>query len=183
MIAWQEELFRTLAPIDLFNIFPADPGGCAYADCQPWPTRGFWKVAKPLGEHIHEISPKTEIWIDTWHLNHPTFGGKEWKNLVTMLADPAQRPAWFSGFEVGIAPQHPYAASLKKDRDVYNNAKVLLMVFPDISMWKNHNGMLVKKAYWQTIQNELNSYSSDLIKGGWPYAERWNRDIAVVMFL
>lgn len=32
-------------------------------------------------------------------------------------------------------------------------------------------------------QDELNSYDPELMKGGWPYAERWNTDIACVMFL
>jgi hypothetical protein len=79
MIGMQEEVFKALAPIDIFNIFPADPGGCSCADCTPWPTRGFWKIARPLGDRIHAMSPQTEIWVDTWHLNHPTFGGKDWK--------------------------------------------------------------------------------------------------------
>lgn len=183
MLAWQEQVFQALAPIDIFNIFPADPGGCSCADCQPWPTGGFWKIAKPLGDRIHKISPRTEIWIDTWHLNHATFGGKDWKNLVAGLGSTKERPEWFSGFEVGIAPQHPYAASTPEDRDIYNKAKDPLMVFPDISMWKNHEGMLVKKGYWTSIHKELNSYTPDLMKGGWPYAERWNTDIAAVMFL
>ncbi|MCX6834564.1 MAG: hypothetical protein NTW07_05425, partial [candidate division Zixibacteria bacterium] len=82
MLAWQEQVFKALEPIDIYNIFPADPGGCSCKNCQPWPTRGFWKIAKQLGDRIHEISPKTEIWVGTWHLNHPTFGGKDWKNLV-----------------------------------------------------------------------------------------------------
>jgi hypothetical protein len=43
--------------------------------------------------------------------------------------------------------------------------------------------MLVNKAYWKTLQDELNSYDAELMKGGWPYAERWNTDIASVMFL
>lgn len=183
MLDWQEQVFQALAPIDIFNIFPADSGGCSCADCQPWPTGGFWKVAKPLGDRIHKLSPKTEIWIDTWHLNHPTFGGKDWQNLVAALGSTKERPEWFSGFEVGIAPNHRFAFSTPEDREFYNKAKAPLMVFPDISMWKNHQGMLVKKGYWTSIQNELNSYTTDLMKGGWPYAERWNTDIAAVMFL
>jgi hypothetical protein len=183
MLAWQEEVFKALAPIDILNIFPADPGGCACAECRPWPTGGFWKVAKPLGDRIHAISPQTEIWIDTWHLNHPTFGGKDWVNLVDQLAEDKQRPAWFAGFEVGMAPHHPYAAMKPGERRLYNQAKQPLMVFPDISMWGNHRGMLVKTDYWKSLQAELNGYDPGLMKGGWPYAERWNTDIASVMFL
>jgi len=85
MVAWQEQVFKALSPLDIYNIFPADPGGCACAECAPWPTKGLWTIARPLAERIHEISPKTEVWIDTWHLNHPTFGGKDWKNLVDSL--------------------------------------------------------------------------------------------------
>ena len=58
-----------------------------------------------------------------------------------------------------------------------------LMVFPDISMWGNHPGMLVNKAYWKELQDEFNDYPTDLLRGGWPYSERWNTDIAIVMFL
>jgi hypothetical protein len=183
MVAWQEEVFKALAPLDIYNIFPADPGGCACEQCRPWPTRGFWKVAWPLADRIHEISPKTEIWIDTWHLNHPTFGGKDWKNLVDSLDWKKKRPEWFAGFEVALAPNHGYARMTAEERDYYNKAKQPLMVFPDISMWGNHRGMLVNKAYWKTLQDELNSYDPELMKGGWPYAERWNTDIASVMFL
>lgn len=43
--------------------------------------------------------------------------------------------------------------------------------------------MLVKKAYWKELQDELNDYPASLFRGGWPYAERWNTDIASVMFL
>jgi len=147
MVAWQEQVFKALAPIDIFNIFPADPGGCACDQCKPWPTRGFWKVAKPLGDRIHAISPKTEIWIDTWHLNHQTFGGNDWQNLVANLAESKERPAWFAGFEVGLAPNHGYVRMSAEDRKIYNKARQPLMVFPDISMWGNHPGMLVNKEY------------------------------------
>ena len=183
MVAWQEQVFKALSPLDIYNIFPADPGGCACDECKPWPTRGFWNVARPLAERIHEISPKTEVWIDTWHLNHPTFGGKDWKNLVDSLDWSKERPEWFAGFEVALAPNHGYARMSAEERDYYNKAKQPLMVFPDISMWSNHPGMLVNKAYWKTLQDELNSYDAELMKGGWPYAERWNTDIASVMFL
>jgi len=181
ILAWQEQVFKALQPIDIFTISPADPGGCSCKECQPWPTHGFWQVAKPLGDRIHEISPETEIWVDTWHLNHPTFGGKDWKNLVANLAK--DRPEWFAGFEVGLAPHHKYAAMAAEDRKDYNEARQPLMVFPDISMWGNHRGMLVNTPYWKSLQAELNDYSFDLMKGGWPYSERWNTDIASVVFL
>jgi hypothetical protein len=183
MVDWQEEVFKALAPIDIFNIFPSDPGGCSCKDCQPWPTHGFWKMAKPLGKRIHEISPKTEIWIDTWHMNHKTFGAKDWQGLIDRLASSKKRPGWFTGFEVGIAPHHRYAHMTAKDRQCYNKAKQPLMVFPDISMWANHKGMLVNQAYWKDLQVELTDYDSKLMKGGWPYTERWNTDIANVVFL
>ena len=183
MIAWQEQVLKALPPIDIFNLFPADPGGCSCADCTPWPTRGFWRVAKPLAEKIHELSPKTAIWIDTWHVNHPTFGGKDWQNLVDMLDSSKERPEWLAGFEVGLAPRHKYAALSAAERDHYNKARMPLMVFPDISMWGNHPGMLVNKDYWKSLQAELIDYSPALLKGGWPYSEGWNTDIASVMFL
>ena len=183
MVAWQEEVFRALAPLDIYNIFPADAGGCSCKECTPWPTRGFTRIALALGDRIHEISPETEIWIDTWHLNHPTFGGKDWKNLVDSLDSTKKRPAWFSGFEVGVAPKHEYAKMSAEERDYYNKAGQPLMVFPEISMYGNHAGMLVNKEYWKQLQAELNGYSPDLMKGGWPYSERWNTDIASLMFL
>jgi hypothetical protein len=183
MLAWQEQVFKALEPIDLYNIFPADPGGCSCKDCQPWPTRGFWKIAKQLGERIHAISPKTEIWVDTWHVNHPTFGGKDWQNLVADLDWTKQRPEWFAGFMVGLAPHHGYARMSAEDRKVYNEAKQPLMVFPDISMWGNHDGMLVNKEYWKSLQTEMNDYTPELMKGGWPYSERWNTDISNIAFL
>ena len=183
MLGMHEEVFTALAPIDIFNIFPADPGGCSCADCTPWPTRGFWKIAKPLGDRIHAISPQTEIWVDTWHLNHPTFGGKDWEHLVADLDASKQAPAWFAGFEVGLAPHHRFVAMQPADRQLYNKSRRPLMVFPEISMYRNHPGMLVKKAYWKQLRDELNSYDPALMKGGWPYAERWNTDIACVMFL
>ena len=89
----------------------------------PWPTRGLPRIALPLGNRIHEISPRTEIWIDTWHLNHPTFGGKDWKNLVDSLDSTKQRPAWFAGFEVGVAPKHGFARMSAEERDHYNKAR------------------------------------------------------------
>jgi hypothetical protein len=181
MVAWQEEVFKALAPIDIYNIFPADSGGCSCKDCTPWPTRGLWRIAKPLAERIHQISPKTEIWVDTWHLNHPTFGGKDWRNLVANLAK--DRPGWFAGFEVGLAPHHRFAAMSAKDRKCYNDANMPLMVFPDISMWANHPGMLVNREYWKSLQAELNEYRPGLMKGGWPYSERWNTDIASAVML
>lgn len=57
------------------------------------------------------------------------------------------------------------------------------MVFPEISMWGNHPGMLVNKEYWKSLQAELNDYDPKLMRGGWPYSERWNTDIISVMFL
>lgn len=182
MVAWQEEVFKALAPIDIYNIFPADAGGCACKECTPWPTRGLWNAAKPLGDRIHEISPQTEIWIDTWHLNHPTFGGADWRNLVASLESGKKVPAWFAGFEVGLAPHHDYARMSAEDRDCYNQAKRPLTVFTEISMFRNHPGMLVKKDYWRSLQDELNDYDPGLMKGGWLYAERWNTDIAITMF-
>ena len=183
MIAWQEQVFKALPTIDIFNLFPADPGGCSCPECTPWPTRGFWRIAKPLADRIHEISPGTAIWVDTWHLNHKTFGNKDWKNLVANLDWSKERPEWFAGFEVGLAPNHGFAHMSTEDRKYYNEAKQPLMVFPDISMWGNHAGMLVNKEYWKLLQAEMNDYSPELMKGGWPYSERWNTDIASVMFL
>lgn len=181
IVAGQEEVFKALAPIEMLNLFPADPGGCDCDDCKPWPTGGFWKAAKPLGDRIHEISPETEIWVDTWHLNHTTFGGKDWKNLVDNLSGAP--PEWFAGFEVGLAPHHEFAGMSAGERALYNQAGQPLMVFPDISMWGNHKGMLVNQAYWKELQDELNDYTPELMKGGWPYTERWNTDIANVVFL
>jgi hypothetical protein len=43
--------------------------------------------------------------------------------------------------------------------------------------------MLVNKEYWKSLQTEMNDYSPGLMKGGWPYSERWNTDIASVMML
>ncbi len=181
MLDWQEQVFKALAPIDMVNLFPADPGGCSCPDCTPWPTHGLWKAAKPLAERIHAISPGTEIWVDTWHLNHPTFGGKDWKNLVDNLS--GNPPEWFAGFEVGLAPHHPFAGMSAGERALYNQAGQPLMVFPDISMWGNHKGMLVNRQYWEELQAELNDYPPALMRGGWPYTERWNTDIANVVFL
>jgi len=183
MLAWQEEVFRALAPLDIYNIFPADAGGCSCKECTPWPSRGLSRIALAMGNRIHEISPQTEIWLDTWHLNHPTFGGQDWKNLVDSLDSTKQPPAWFTGFEVGLAPKHGYAKMSAEDRDYYNKAGRPLMVFPEISMWGNHPGMLVNKAYWKQLQDEWNSYSPELMKGGWVYSERWNTDVACVTFL
>lgn len=182
MVAWQAEVFKALAPLDIYNIFPADSGGCSCKACTPWPTRGFWKAAKALGDRIHEISPTTEIWIDTWHLNHPTFGGKDWQNLVNDLDGRAKNPDWFAGFEVGLAPHHRFARMSPEDREHYNKAKQPLTVFTEISMFRNHRGMLVKKKYWKSLQDELNDYDPKLMKGGWLYAERWNTDIAIILF-
>ena len=139
MITWQEEVFKALAPIDIFNIFPADPGGCSCKECDPWPMRGFWRVAKPLGDRIHEISPKTEIWVDTWHLNHPTFGGKDWKNLVDSLNWTKERPDWFAGFEVALAPHHRFAKMSGQERDYYNKAKQRRKTTQECPMSKGGN--------------------------------------------
>jgi len=183
MVSWQEEVFSGLAPLDIYNIFPADAGGCSCDDCTPRPTKGLWRIAEPLGDMVHRISPETEVWLDTWHLNHPTFGGKDWKNLVDSLDGLEPRPEWFSGFEVGMAPNHGYVHMSLEEREYYNEAGQPLTVFPDISMWGNHLGMLVKSEYWRALQAELNDYSPNLMKGGWLYAERWNTDIASVAFL
>lgn len=183
MIGWQEQVFKALPEIDIFNLFPADPGGCSCPDCTPWPTHGYWRIAKPLADRIHEISPKTEIWVATWHLNHSTFGGKDWQNLVANLDWSKERPKWFAGFEVGLAPHHGYARMSAEDRKDYNEARQPLTVFPDISMWGNHPGMLVNKEYWKTLQAEMNDYSPELMKGGRVYSERWNTDIANVAML
>lgn len=182
-VKWHEQVFKTFAPLDIYNIFPADPGACSCEQCTPWPTQGFWRVAKPIGDRIHAISPKTKIWIDTWHLNHPTFGGKDWKNLVGSLDTTKQVPEWFSGFEVGLAPHHKFAQMGAEDIKVYNDSKRPLMVFSEISMYRNHEGMLVKKGYWESLQDELNSYDAKLMMGGWIYAERWNTDLATVAHL
>ena len=147
---------------------------------RPLPSYRPCEASNPAGPFSF---PETEIWIDTWHLNRPTFGGKDWKNLVDGLDSTKRRPEWFSGFEVGVAPKHEYARMSAEERDHYNKAGQPLMVFPDISMWGNHAGMLVNKQYWQELQAELNGYSPDLMKGGWPYSERWNTDIASLMFL
>ena len=82
-----------------------------------------------------------------------------------------------------MAPNHKYAGMSAEERDYYNKAKQPITVFPDISMWGNHEGMLVNKEYWKTLQSEINDYDPKLMKGGWPYTERWNTDIANVVFL
>lgn len=109
--------------------------------------------------------------------------GTDWKNLVDSLDSTKQPPAWFTGFEVGLAPKHGSAKMSAEDRDYYNKAGRPLMVFPEISMWGNHADMLVNKEYWKQLQDEWNSYSPDLMKGGWVSSERWNTDVACIAFL
>ncbi|MCX6877884.1 MAG: hypothetical protein NTW21_29335 [Verrucomicrobia bacterium] len=42
---------------------------------------------------------------------------------------------------------------------------------------------IFNKEYWKSLQAEMNDYSPELMKGGWPYSERWNTDLASVMML
>jgi hypothetical protein len=181
LLAWQTQVIEAFPHLDSFIISGADPGGCSCPDCTPWPTKGFWRAAKPLAERFHERFPKADIWMSFWHLHHPTFGGDNWQELVKLLA--TNRPAWLTGLQPGLAPHHPYAKVTPAQQQVYADSGLPLSVFPEISMYQNHGGMLVKKDYWEQLRAEMARYPAAQMRGGWPYSERWNTDIANVTFL
>ena len=43
--------------------------------------------------------------------------------------------------------------------------------------------MLVKQGHWEEMRSALIRYPANLMRGGWPYTECWNTDIANVVFL
>jgi len=181
LLAWQEQLIGAFPSLDALILWPADPGGCACADCTPWATKGFWRAAKPLGELFRARFPKAEIWLSLWHIQAKQFGGESWQQIVTDLAK--DRPEWLTGLQPGIAPYHGLARIDLAGQKVLADARLPLTVFPEVSMHGNHRGMLVNKAYWGQMRAEMAHYPAELMKGGWPYSERWNTDIANVAFL
>jgi len=42
--------------------------------------------------------PRSVQKANSYQFNHPTFGGKDWKNLVDNLDWSKERPKWFAGF-------------------------------------------------------------------------------------
>jgi hypothetical protein len=181
LLAWQDQLIKSFSHLDGLIIFPADPGGCSCADCTPWPTEGFWRAARPLGERFHERFPEADVWVAFWHLHHPIFGGENWQQLVKLLG--GHRPAWLTGIQPGMAPHHPFAKVTPAEQQIYADAGLPLSLFPEVSMYRNHGGMLVKKGYWEQMRAEMTRYPAGQMRGGWPYSERWNTDIANVAFL
>lgn len=52
MVDWQVEVFKALAPIDIVNLFPADPGACSCEDYDGIGyDGGYWgqAVLNPVG--------------------------------------------------------------------------------------------------------------------------------------
>lgn len=41
----------------------------------------------------------------------------------------------------------------------------------------------MKQGYWEEMCSEMIRYPAHLMRGGWPYTEHWNTDIANVAFL
>jgi hypothetical protein len=181
LLAWQEQVLDAFPSLDALILIPADPGGCSCSDCMPWATKGFWRAAKPLGEWYHARFPKVEIWLSVWHVQGAQFGGGNWHEIVTSLVK--NRPDWLTGFQAGVAPHHGLARITAKDQSVLAGSGLPLTVFTEVSMYRNHQGMLVKKDYWEQMRAEMARYPAEIMKGGWPYSERWNTDIANVSFL
>ena len=82
-----------------------------------------------------------------------------------------------------MAPHHRFAKVTPAEQQIYADAGLPLSLFPEVSMYRNHRGMLVKKGYWEQMRAEMTRYPANQMRGGWPYTERWNTDIANVAFL
>ena len=180
LLRWQKQVLAAFAKLDTLILWPADPGGCACADCSPWATNGFWRAARPLGEAFHARFPAADVWLSVWHLQGETWGAK-WRQVVADLAK--DRPDWLTGLQPGVAPHHGLARVDADDQRVLSDSGIPLTVFPEVSMYRNHKGMLVKKDYWDRLRAEMVRYPGNLLRGGWPYSERWNTDVANVAML
>ena len=78
------DVFEELQP-DYFTIWPYDQGGCTCAQCAPWGSNGYLKVAKAVAELIKKRLPNAKCILSTWYFGEFYRGTTEWDGFYKAL--------------------------------------------------------------------------------------------------
>ena len=179
ILKWRDEMLGAFSDINLesFWIWPYDQGGCTCAECAPWGSNGFLRVAEPVAQLVRSRFPMAKIVLSTWCFD--CFVKGEWDGLRTSFSQ--NKPDWidylmidgYDGF--GGFPQNPLEHGIPGGFPVLS--------FPEISM----AGMFPWGKFGANPRpRHLQAYhlkTRDLVSGGFPYSEGIFEDLNKVLML
>ena len=163
--------FDWFAPVHptFLAIWPYDSGGCGCAQCRPWGSRGFLRIAGPVAKLARERLPGVQIILSTWF-----FDRAEWN---AFQQEPADGPAWFDFL---LTEQFTNAPDDIADQapPVFGKCAV---GFPEISMWDMAPwGGFGANPFPQRLAT-LWRGRAPFLAGGFPYSEGIFEDINKVV--
>lgn len=108
LLQWREEMFKAFAGLDFAHVvlWPYEPGGCQCAQCAPWGTNGFVRMAKAIAPMARRYFPKARLVLSTWGFDWPEDRG-EWAELARQFA---KKPDWTDMLladSTGDFPEYP----------------------------------------------------------------------------
>ncbi len=149
-------------PIRYAWIWPYDQGGCTCAECAPWGSNGFLRVAEAEARVVKEYFPAAEIVFSTWFFDH--FVDGEWDGITAEFS--RKRPEWIDWILIdgfGEFPEYPLRHGVPGAYPVLG--------FPEISMqnmspWGGF-GANPRPRHWQAHWDKV----KNVMAGSFPYSE------------
>ena len=108
-------------PMDYFNYWPFDEGGCECENCKPWGGNGFLKLIERLEKLNKAAYPDAKSIVSTW-----VFHDDDWAGLYKWLET-------YDGVDYILADSHTDFPKYPLEHPVPKNIPVI--TFPEISMW------------------------------------------------
>ncbi len=173
-LGYCEEKFRAFADIglDFWFIAPYDNGGCTCAQCAPWGSNGYLRMAEPIARAYRRAFPGGKVVLSTWYFDRWAYG--EWAGMAEKFA--REKPDWVDCLMADNFEDYP---RYPLDNGVPGGLP--LVNFPDISMWgQDPWGGYGANPYPGRIQKRWDETAAKL-SGGYPYSEGIYEDLNKVI--
>jgi len=173
-LGYCQEKFDAFANIglDCWFIAPYDNGGCTCAQCAPWGSNGYPRMAEPLARAYRRAFPGGKVILSTWYFDRWADG--EWDGLAARFGP--NKPDWVDYIMADNFEEYP---RYPLDKGVPGGLP--LLNFPDISMWgQNPWGGYGANPMPGRLQQRWDEAGSKL-SGGFPYSEGIYEDMNKVI--
>jgi hypothetical protein len=158
--------------LDAVALAPYDEGGCGCADCWPWGSRGFPRLARALAPHIRAKHPGCAIVLATWCFESENDSRPlgEWEGMAASLEhDQSWADYIMADGHDDYFPNYPLEHGVPGGLPLLN--------FPEISMfgmipWGGY-GANPAPAHFQKLWERV----KHMMSGGFPYSEGIYEDI------
>ncbi len=158
--------------LDYWFFAPYDNGGCTCAQCAPWGSNGYLRMAELLVGAYRSAYPQGKVIMSTWYFNRWAYG--EWEGITEQFNQ--QRPDWVDYLMIDNFedyPAYPLEHGVPGGLPAVN--------FPDISMWgQDPWGGYGANPMPGRLQQRWDQ-TKHILSGGFPYSEGIYEDINKVI--